>query len=599
MLHSLKFEVTFPSGKNFKQDIEFKKGHTSITGLNGRGKSLIPEMIQYAYWGTKALRGKSDDYKKLSVEHTFEVKGQIYTVSRKGSTVNLMEGNMPKASGTTAVNKAIEAIFGYSFEVFQVANACNQGKVNQLGDMLPSERKKLVDETVGLNALDELNKFIGDHEKALRSEVKGIESVLVEPEAPVMPENYQPSSEIKATLEGLQVVQREHDLLKVKASVQINVPTAPEPCVFADKLPEYLEATKLRDSLKAQINAVLSQISGIQDAELTETQITEAEKYNQEYASWLAKSALKKQLESKQVRHDCPACNHVWHDADPRLSELQSLPTTMELPKHSVSYLNAQKQAVARASIKAEGGAKLIELTAQFEKTQDYSVQIREIQLYENAMQNFHRDLERAMQTQLEKAQSEEKLKDSKFEALSTIPALAAHLLACSVAEAQLTTYQKNLTTYHTNLNKVLKLKEEADQWGRAKQAIVELRTRVKGYLLPSLNKVATNLISSMTGGELSWITVNDNFDITVEGQRLETLSGAGKAVANLALRIALGQVLTNRVFSVMMLDEIDADCDQNRAAFVAQCMRRLTGQISQVIQISHKQIEADHYVKL
>lgn len=203
------------------------------------------------------------------------------------------------------------------------------------------------------------------------------------------------------------------------------------------------------------------------------------------------------------------------------------------------------------------------------------------------------------MQTQLEKAQSEEKLKDSKFEALSTIPALAAHLLACSVAEAQLITYQKNLTTYHTNLNKVLKLKEEADQWGRAKQAIVELRTRVKGYLLPSLNKVATNLISSMTGGELSWITVNDNFDITVEGQRLETLSGAGKAVANLALRIALGQVLTNRVFSVMMLDEIDADCDQNRAAFVAQCMRRLTGQISQVIQISHKQIEADHYVKL
>lgn len=599
MLHSLKFEVTFPNGKNFKQDIEFKKGHTSITGLNGRGKSLIPEMIQYAYWGTKALRGKSDDYKKLFVEHTFEVKGQIYTVSRKGSTVNLMEGNMPKASGTTAVNKAIEAIFGYSFEVFQVANACNQGKVNQLGDMLPSERKKLVDETVGLNALDELNKFIGDHEKALRSEVKGIESVLVEPEAPVMPENYQPSSEIKATLEGLQVVQREHDLLKVKASVQINVPTAPEPCVFADKLPEYLEATKLRDSLKAQINAVLSQISGIQDAELTEEQIAEAEKYNQEYASWLAKSALKKQLESKQVRHDCPACNHVWHDADPRLSELQSLATTMEVPKHSVSYLNAQKQAVARASIKAEGGAKLIELTAQFEKTQDYSVQIREIQLYENAMQNFHRDLERAMQTQLEKAQSEEKLKDSKFEALSTIPALAAHLLACSVAEAQLITYQKNLTTYHTNLNKVLKLKEEADQWGRAKQAIVELRTRVKGYLLPSLNKVATNLISSMTGGELSWITVNDNFDITVEGQRLETLSGAGKAVANLALRIALGQVLTNRVFSVMMLDEIDADCDQNRAAFVAQCMRRLTGQISQVIQISHKQIEADHYVKL
>lgn len=599
MLHNLKFEVTFPNGKHFKQDIDFNKGHTSITGLNGRGKSLIPEMIQYAYWGTKALRGKSDDYKKLSVEHSFEVKGETYTVSRKGSTVNLMQGNIPKASGTTAVNKAIEAIFGYSFEVFQVANACNQGKVNQLGDMLPSERKKLVDETVGLNALDELNKFIGDHEKALRSEVKGIESVLVEPEAPVIPEDYEPSTEIKAKLEGLQVIQREHDLLKVKASVKINTPIAPPPCDFADKLPEYLEAMKLRDSLKAQINAVLSQISGIQDAELTEDQITEAEKYNQEYSSWLTQSTLKKQLESKMVRHDCPACAHTWHDADPRLSELQSLATSMTPPKHSVSYLNAQKQAVARASIKAEGGVKLIELSNQFDQTKDYSAQIGEIQLYKSAVEVFHRDVERAVQAQADKDKAITALSDPKFDALSTIPTLANRLLACSVAEAQLTTYQKNLATYHANLTKVMGLKAQADQWGRAKQAIVELRTRVKGYLLPSLNKVATSLISSMTGGELSWITVNDNFDITVEGQRLETLSGAGKAVANLALRIALGQVLTNRVFSVMMLDEIDADCDQNRAAFVAQCMRRLTGQISQVIQISHKQIEADYYVKL
>jgi hypothetical protein len=42
-------------------------------------------------------------------------------------------------------------------------------------------------------------------------------------------------------------------------------------------------------------------------------------------------------------------------------------------------------------------------------------------------------------------------------------------------------------------------------------------------------------------------IVVDEEFDVTVDGQALDTLSGSGKAVANLALRLGLGQVLTNR----------------------------------------------------
>jgi hypothetical protein len=55
-------------------------------------------------------------------------------------------------------------------------------------------------------------------------------------------------------------------------------------------------------------------------------------------------------------------------------------------------------------------------------------------------------------------------------------------------------------------------------------------------------------------------------FDVVVDGQRLDTLSGSGKAVANLALRLGLGQVLTNNVLSVFVGDEIDASMDEDRA---------------------------------
>ncbi len=79
------------------------------------------------------------------------------------------------------------------------------------------------------------------------------------------------------------------------------------------------------------------------------------------------------------------------------------------------------------------------------------------------------------------------------------------------------------------------------------------------------------------------------------DGQRLDTLSGSGKAVANLALRLGLGQVLTNNVLSLFVGDEIDASMDDDRAGDLHNCIQGLAGKISQIIHISHKPgVEAD-----
>ena len=62
-----------------------------------------------------------------------------------------------------------------------------------------------------------------------------------------------------------------------------------------------------------------------------------------------------------------------------------------------------------------------------------------------------------------------------------------------------------------------------------------------------------------MTGGQRQSISVDEEFDVTVDGQPLNTLSRSGKAVANLSMRIGLGQVLTNNVLSLFVGDKIDA----------------------------------------
>ena len=76
---------------------------------------------------------------------------------------------------------------------------------------------------------------------------------------------------------------------------------------------------------------------------------------------------------------------------------------------------------------------------------------------------------------------------------------------------------------------------------------------------------------------------------MVVDGQPLDTLSGSGKAVANLALRLGLGQVLTNNVFSVFVGDEIDASMDDTRAGNLGECIRTLSTKISQIVLITHK----------
>ena len=140
----------------------FEKGLTGIIGPNESGKSLIVEMIRFALFGSMALRGKADDYKKLHVELWFAVKGSSYHVLRKGTKVELYRDLAPLASGTKPVNAAIIDTLGYDLTVFDVANACNQGGIEALSAMRPAERKAMVDKTIGLDVLDEVIKHCGD-----------------------------------------------------------------------------------------------------------------------------------------------------------------------------------------------------------------------------------------------------------------------------------------------------------------------------------------------------------------------------------------------------------------------------------------------------
>jgi exonuclease SbcC len=168
---------------------------------------------------------------------------------------------------------------------------------------------------------------------------------------------------------------------------------------------------------------------------------------------------------------------------------------------------------------------------------------------------------------------------------------------AWATYDADKVRYDSDMKTHLENAATLKGLTAKNAQLELARKAVKEVKTRVQSHLIPSLNQVASDLMNEMTGGEYSSVIVGENFEVEVDGQPLRTLSGSGKDLANLTLRIALGRIITHRVMGFMLLDEIDSAMDDTRAKYTWDCIERITPQIGQVIQASHKDLVSDNTI--
>ncbi len=703
MLKYLKYKIDFlVPAKTLTAEHTFTTGLTGIVGPNGKGKSMNLEMIQFALHGTEALRGKKEGYGKIDVNLIFELKGRLFAVTRTKTNATLTETYqdgevmklIPLASGTKVVDAKIDELFGYSSDVFRVANVCNQGKIEELGEMKPTARKQLIDETVGLNVLDDLQVFIDDERKRLSTGIKAIEGFLVAPTAPVAPEKILKSASIKELLDHSRQLQTKRNVIAAAAAAVLTEPTPVLLEADDNKLEEYKTSLQRRASLMTEYDVLKRQRENIPPAPVSLTTELEADddklqeyltqldrvnilnaelkvnekgaaRYNwiepvmskAEIDAYTARNALvdrweeRQKLIQKRVPHDCPKCQHHWDDEDPRIAtdyadvpeekpqrqfspqeldhhlrdfvakeaatpillHIEELKKQIEELKPEVTHANIQRILTTRENYakselerrnqqhREQLDKHMIELSEEFEKIgSDHVIRISAIETTRKLVDRYETNKGHYLIQLKAKQKAEVELK----EFVSTLDADVVHLDTLYVEainyENNLASYLKAKESYDKAVASLNELKAELEDWNNGRQAVADLRTKVKGYLLPSLNSVSSTLLNQMTGGEMNWIVMNDQGEVSVDGQTIETLSGAGKAVANLALRIGLGQVLTNRVFSCLLLDEIDAACDEERAKYIASCLMNLTKTIKQIIQVSHKQgLPADQYVRL
>lgn len=646
MFGHLKYEVEFTSGirPGLANEVDFEKGFTCITGPNESGKSMILEMLRYGLFGTEALRGATKDYKKINDDVTFSVRGKTYRVVRTLRDATLYEGEEPVAKGTKPVNARIIEIFGYGLKVFDTAHSCNQGEIERLGDMKATERRQMVDNVIGLNVIDGLSKWLADTALDHMRQADAMEDQLIVPEKPEVPQGLRPIEEIDTELVSVtEQLARRNELVGWLSQTR-TAPTEPTAPVISETI-EVLQKEQSRLETK---QALQRKLSGYQQSSFTTEQLDEIQGQHEAYAAYQESQARgprpKLTLDEIKVHEDaldvyarwqahkrmkdqgditCPCCGEDFAVVE----EIRGLhiPDTMDKPIYDQQTLNTERRRNAAwenftgdepppatkptLSI-AQIGVERSKLTLVNERQdierqilalgdpRDTTASIKALRTYEMGLEAY-KVASKDYLSYLEERKSKEALLATLADVAHDHQRLVSERDTAMQFAHQLKTYEQQRATYEAMIVRIDAEREKENHYRAASKAVKELRSRVKEYLVPSLNRVSSHLLRVMTGGKRSSLLIDEDFNITVDSQPLNTLSGSGKSVANLAIRLGLGQVLTNRVFPVFMGDEIDAAMDADRAGNTAECFKNLTDNIAQVMLVSHKTLEANHFIEL
>ena len=652
MIHALTIQGAFA---HHDRHFTFGPGLTAITGPNGSGKSEILDMIRFALFGAPALRTSPTDYKKTRVSLEFSVRGVRYTVERSTANAKLLREGDTLATGTRPVNDKVKAIFGYDLSVFDTSHAVTQGALLQLLSARPADRKRLVDQTVGLSTLTELIDQCKKEASALLPHIEALETYAAPPPAPVPPPAYRPAALLSLRRDRLR------EGVRLREAVAKALAREPERV----ETPVWAHSWTLEDveEHEAQRRALAAQVAALRKILAPPPRLTREEIVEQEYRHAVAESraalqnlpprpdipreelaGMERQLDeydcyrgwkelSAKGSHTCPKCKHewfvaqeemerygdwkgreappkpklpsllaihqklrAWDDYDhaaPQREQLGALPA-LPAPTHSRAALEEMKRAHAQAETREQAEVIAAHLATLPDRGGDallwkkHLVAVAQAQ----AAQARHAEWEALRPRRLGQLQRTEWM-------VSALLAIDEAVTAAHTYEAETRAWERAVALHRDAAEKLTTLRATHQEWRGAAAALESIRARVKNHLTPSLSRAASSLLTRMTAGALNELMVSEDFDVTVDGLEVEALSGAGKAAANLALRIALGYVLTNRVFSVLLADEVDAGMDEERAGAAAAALRNLTTSLGQVVLVTHKTPAADHYIRL
>jgi len=616
--------------------IDFNTGLTRLHGANEAGKSQVFEMVRWALFGSKALRTSVEDYKGGSVTLTFNGD---YTVHRTTANATLHYKGELVARSSSAVNKKIIEIIGYGLKTFDNVNSIQQDEVTKLTKMKAEERKKFLDELIGAAQIDALTTeyrtevaiakaeidalsanilnvpmpkdpgvpLLEAIEKSLdeaadrRSDLRHQENVVAVLRTEVAKVKYAPDSFPESSVEDLEATlesARQLDAASKKARIEY-----PEIARIFDMGARGISVDGLKDDVAAVVASRLVRkpphtLEGIADF---------MEKHIQNDAH-IEVQRLQAELETytrcpgfeKEHKDTVAKINALLSDARP-YSGLPSREALVDWEKQNHEYAYAQNAVEHIASPYAQAFSGHVEFD---QGTYDKIVAILNtpvpdiLSIY--SALNAKRS---AVEVETKKKQLEEE--EKKLDPLA-LKALDDDIDGLRQARSLRQKYDAELRYYQEAMDKneiieqsLVSKRENHEESVKVVKALQGFKYYINTYFLPSVSRAASAMLVTMTNGKRKRLAITDKFEISVDGQSVEAMSGSTKAIINIALRFALQFVLTKNSFSVFLADEVDGSMDENRAKYLNESMGHMVEHITQVIVISHKDIVAPNNIKL
>lgn len=159
------------------------------------------------------------------------------------------------------------------------------------------------------------------------------------------------------------------------------------------------------------------------------------------------------------------------------------------------------------------------------------------------------------------------------------------------LAEREVSRLQTDLEKCRLATRELEELRNQVAILSETRAELATFRTEKMGRLRPSLQRWASELLAEISGGRLTAIQLDEDFEMTVlKGSReAPSLSGGESDLASLCLRIAMARLLGGDAPGILMLDEVFSSLDDQRRASLLQAIRSLKSRFPQIVLVEHE----------
>ncbi len=159
----------------------------------------------------------------------------------------------------------------------------------------------------------------------------------------------------------------------------------------------------------------------------------------------------------------------------------------------------------------------------------------------------------------------------------------------------QIKTLEKNIEEQQKLARKLENEQKDTQRLSMLSEVMDSYRTYLISQIRPTLSQHASDLFEELTDGKYSQIELDEDYNLLVYDQgtpyTIERFSGGEEDLANLCIRLAISEIITERagsIFNFIILDEIFGSQDQIRKQNIIKALNSFSSKFRQIFLITH-----------